>query len=46
LDVGGMARHLALKKMMQAQLLVMIWILIRHGALSSGICTSFRFQED
>jgi hypothetical protein len=44
--VGGFARHLALKKMMQAQLLVMIWILIRHGALSSRISAGFRFQAD
>jgi hypothetical protein len=42
----GFARHLALKKMMQAQLLVMIWLLIWHGALSSGISPSFRFQAD
>jgi hypothetical protein len=42
----GFAWHLALKKMMQAQLLAVIWLLIRHGALSSGICTSFRFQAD
>jgi hypothetical protein len=38
---AGLARHLALKKMMQAQLLVLIWLLIRHGALSSGISISF-----
>jgi hypothetical protein len=34
---AGSARHLALKKMMQAQLLVLFWLLFRHGALSSGI---------